>query len=430
MLTRLQFPEPVWSAVIQYVVVDLGLETFDDFRCKYSKDTDFQDVIISKIKQSGGPKDNQPVDQPGKWGARLYQAWESFVAAHGHHQEILTKGAATDDMDKLLDKRALDSLQDSFWARYRLEYPAHLTPGDSLISKKKRELDNFLLTVGDPLKARSLTFDRNHDPRKEQLTDTLTYQPKDAQREVNRSGTVDNWLAGLWLELLALAIAGSTPVDPQPIEPEERKSEAAKYVVVPLCTVIRYIERARECSALVPQGSRYLWLKARCKAERTDWMDKHRKYKIPLGQIIERVYLERNSVWELTTDISPQVRDGDTAALKRQLEQVQAEVKRLRSNPGGGGASISKSQSQREAGGTKQRLSPSRREIPGKPVIMKTNGAGAKLCPDFQYGKCKKTGKECEKGHHKCAGLMPGSSSKVCGLSNHGAETCKRAQRA
>ena len=39
---------------------------------------------------------------------------------------------------------------------------------------------------------------------------------------VSRQGTIGNWLDGLWLELLALTIAGSTLIEPQPQEPEKR----------------------------------------------------------------------------------------------------------------------------------------------------------------------------------------------------------------
>ncbi len=94
------------------------------------------------------------------------------------------------------------------------------------------------------MKARSLTFDRTHDTKKETVGEGLTYTPKSGQVEANRSGNVDNWLEGLWLELHSLAIAGCTPVAPAPTDPERRSSDPTKYVVVPLCTVQRYLWRA------------------------------------------------------------------------------------------------------------------------------------------------------------------------------------------
>ncbi len=55
---------------------------------------------------------------------------------------------------------------------------------------------------------------------------------------VSRQGTIGNWLDGLWLELLALTIAGSTLIEPQPQEPEKRGTDPAFYVVVPWCTAL------------------------------------------------------------------------------------------------------------------------------------------------------------------------------------------------
>ena len=83
------------------------------------------------------------------------------------------------------------------------------------------------------------------------------YEPKEANREPNRQHTWENLLEGLWLEMLALAIAGCTTLETLPVDkdgmpvPVTRKSDATRYVHIPLSTVIKYYERGRYKSSLV-----------------------------------------------------------------------------------------------------------------------------------------------------------------------------------
>ena len=51
------------------------------------------------------------------------------------------------DLDKLMDPKDLDQLKTNFWQRYHLRFPAELMAGDDLISRRKRELDQFLLQL-------------------------------------------------------------------------------------------------------------------------------------------------------------------------------------------------------------------------------------------------------------------------------------------
>ena len=46
---------------------------------------------------------------------------------------------------------------------------------------------------------------------------------------------------------------------------------------------------------------------------------------------------------------------------------------------------------------------------------------GAKLCPDFQTGKCKSA--KCNKGAHRCAVIV--RAQRVCGSLKHGASECR-----
>ncbi len=137
-LTKLQIADDVADGLVEHIVASEGLASFDDFRCQFR--------IAELVAKAKMPVDHTVIDEPGLHGTRLRQVWEAITSTHKVQQDIL------------MDVSGISALRDSFWNRYRVTYPADITPGDALISRKKKELDNFLLTTGNPLKARSLQF--------------------------------------------------------------------------------------------------------------------------------------------------------------------------------------------------------------------------------------------------------------------------------
>ncbi len=67
-----------------------------------------------------------------------------------------------------------------------------------------------------------------------------------------------------------------------------------------------------------------------------------------------------------------------------------------------------------------------------KPEIRYELPDGQRLCPDFQHDCCSSTGPQCEKGLHRCGGILPpgrGATSRVCGMQTHGGQACSTATR-
>ena len=56
--------------------------------------------------------------------------------------ELKRKGEEAPDIDQMLTKDALDSLEGSFWARYKMSWPVEVSPADALMSRVARELAN------------------------------------------------------------------------------------------------------------------------------------------------------------------------------------------------------------------------------------------------------------------------------------------------
>ena len=388
-LTKLQIADDVADGLVEHIVESEGLASFDDFRCQFR--------IAELVAKAKMPVGHTAIDEPGFHGARLRQVWEAITSQHKVQQDIRAKGAEGIKLDELMDVSDISDLRDSFWNRYRVAYPADITPGDALVSRKKKELDNFLLTTGNPLKARSLNFDRNTDPKRKEVAEGLTYTPSGGEIEVTRQGTISNWLDGLCLELLALTIAGSTKLEPQPTEPEKRGTDPTAYIMVPWCTALRYHWRATEASSRVSSNHRYAWLKQRCHEERTIWMECFRESRRPLGRIIAEVYKARENVW---WNQSVSIEGASIPG----ISSLPSQVSSLQQEDGNRGE--------------------------GNNVVVYITGGWKKLCKAFQSGKCRTKGKRCDAGLHKCGGVLPGSNTKVCGLTNHGGHKCGRCRRA
>jgi hypothetical protein len=152
LLAAFGFPDAEANAVFEVFSTNIGLTTYDDFRCFFNEKSDFQGLIIGKATLAPG---NVILTQPGKWASRLRQVWGSPVKAHTDFQDVVTKGSEAQDLDRLLDQKPLADLHLAFWERYHMKFVSAHTPGDSLVSRKKRELDLFHLTVANVLKSRS-----------------------------------------------------------------------------------------------------------------------------------------------------------------------------------------------------------------------------------------------------------------------------------
>jgi hypothetical protein len=136
LLKAFGFPDAEADAVFEVFSTTIGLTTYDDFRCFFNGKSDFQGLIIGKATLAPG---NIILPQPGKWASRLRQIWESLVKARTDSQDVVTKGSEAQDLDKLLDQKPLADLHLAFWERYHLKFVSALTPGDPLVSRKKKE---------------------------------------------------------------------------------------------------------------------------------------------------------------------------------------------------------------------------------------------------------------------------------------------------
>ena len=153
-------------------------------------------------------------------------------------------------------------------------------------------------------------------------------------------------------------------------------------------------------------------------------MERFRESRRPLGRIVAEVYKERENVWWNQSVTNEGDSTSEISALRSQVGSLQQQTK-----AGGGRRNPPQLAIEDKPGVKKEpKVKPNRGE--GNNVVVYVTGGGQQLCKAFQSGKCQTRGKKCEGGLHKCGGVMPGSSTKVCGLNNHGGQKCNRCKRA
>jgi hypothetical protein len=114
------------------------------------------------------------------------------------------------DMDALLPQSDLDRLYNNFWARYKIDFATDADPSDGLVSRRFKEISRRLLTVPNPLKAKTLAQQLPSTKKKSCIPGT-SWTIEEKVEEVVMSETLANYLAGLKVELIALAKAGADP---------------------------------------------------------------------------------------------------------------------------------------------------------------------------------------------------------------------------
>ena len=139
-------------------------------------------------------------------------------------------------MDTLLPQPDLDDLDNRFWSRYKVRYPAWVKPGDLLVSRLSREIGKRLLTVQDVWKTRTLLHQKR-SKQKKTVVGEVTLMMGEAEEPDPVTHDLGTYLQLLFTLMLGYALAGDQPHPSPPTTPELRSSVSTTYVLVPLDVV-------------------------------------------------------------------------------------------------------------------------------------------------------------------------------------------------
>ena len=369
-----------WHASIaKYVVESCQMESLEDFAFSLNSREDAS-KLVAKIRDC--PEELQMVQS-----GRVARAWEGVKEALAQAQAAGKRDIDADgDLDRVLDQKQLDSLDDVFWARMKATFPPAVEPSDFLKSRLHREVSRRLLSVRDVWSVRTLDHQMRTRKRREELGPNLIFYSEGDDADIVYERSVSQYLRCLRTLLIGYAKGGAI-IRPGAPAVERRGDDSTLFVEVPYDVMLKYYFRAERQVARVSPPEQLAWLTAVDEAERSEWVDLFRNSSMTLGEVIKTVFVQRESMWH----VLPEKR---AAAPGNTLMDATNNEKRPRTTkaiavPNGWGSSFKD----------------------GRTVCIRYN---QNLCSG-----------ECPDGNlHVCAKLV--AKGRVCGSKEHRAMNCTR----
>ena len=393
---------------VKVLLMASPMENLEDFRYFWTEEKEI-DTFVAQDDTLTGQKLKLQV-------SRMRRAWTA-TRQNGLRKENRNTVSSVAELDDLLEEGTLRDVKVQHWKRYKVRHPAEVTPSDQLLSRCYREMEKRLLTVYDIWKVKSLLHQVMTTKKRKQVgTHLFTFE--DDVEVASESHDWERYLAKLYTYLLALSLAGSNKVQGAPQE-EVFGTDATKFVDVPWDVLQSYYFRASRAAMLVPEATRLAWLMERDIAERAAWVSQFREGCAPLGQVVLTIMEKRGAHWD------PPIHNTsrpDPAPQPQQFSPGHDSRKRGRGQQKGNGKESLHTEQFSPSSSISQFSSSSPRKMtPG--TVAPALRDGKALCPDFNKGTCKQWS-SCEKGEHKCAKVS--ASGRPCGMSNHGAHTCRK----
>eukprot|EP00435_Cladocopium_sp_Y103_P033844 s1798_g8.t1 len=203
-------------------LVDAGLTSLSEFRffCK-----DEEDVVTTFVTPLG-------LENERLQGAKLKRAWNAVVTAEKARETSQVEGVALEE-DECLPASSLTNMKELFWKRYHWLPPPEQQPSDKLLSKVKRSLEKRNVEVLNMFQVKSLTTQRQGVVKRRKVAPKIWVGEDPADAE-SPSEDVWTYLDNLFIYLVALAMAGAQPINPQPAAAESPSSNSCDYVEFPL----------------------------------------------------------------------------------------------------------------------------------------------------------------------------------------------------
>ena len=369
-------------------MVDSSMQNLEEFRFYFVQESEVA-TWISDVDLGQEKRINE---------ARLRRAWHAVKQLATLREADRTR-SDTADLDDMLDEVSLRDAKAEFWKRYKLRFPAEITPSDSMVSRCHREMGRRMLMVFNVWQAKSLMHQVTSSQKKRKIAESLFVV--DAVEEEAPQRTVDQYMDQLYTYLLALAIAGAQKAPGCPTSLEGLGAESTRYVLVPLDLLQAYYWRARRASQCVPEQARLGWLEKIDTEERGLWVSSFRDSDLTLGTVIAQVMQKRDAHWAFTS-VVPR---AEGPRMERRADRQPRPAMKAGARPVAQGAALAA-----------PKLTPG--------TVATRMRDGKSICHLFQSGRCSKMKeRQCQHGVHKCGKVN--RRGRVCGMPNHGADQCR-----
>ena len=381
----------------------LNALTLNDFAYSMATESDAKTLVeAAKV----------PVDQQIQQTSRVRQAWACVRKTIADAEKVKARGRDDVDLDAMLPQQDLDDLHDKFYARYRLQFPAHVMPSEAVVSRLSKEVDKRLLTLRDVWKVRTQAQLLRAVRKTTVIGDGVAFQHQIPQEEPDREPqSLHVYLNKLFALLLGYAIVGAKVRAGAP-SPELRSSDSTLCVEIPLDVLYKYYYRVKRFAESLPYSEALVQTLRRDEQEREMWIDAFRQSSDPLGVAIKTVFLQQIAVWQPPERVvrAPALRETPTK--RKAFADAEESPQKHKKGKGKG------------TDGARDKIHSG--------LFQLTMGRDAKIsiCSAFQYGKCTeaKAGGTCSKGRHICARKLK-AEGRVCG-GMHMGKDCLNAKRA
>ena len=332
--------------------------------------------------------------------SRVKQAWSGLRQARQQEQVLKRKRANDTDLDLLLPQPELESLADTYWARYHEIWPPHVAPADSLVSRLFKEVSKKALQVPDIWKVRTQKQYLRSQQKKTKIAVGLNLISDEDEEDKISNFCVTKYLELMFTLFIGFAVAGASRRSGAPAPTAEtRMTDPCQVIEVPKDVIMKVYLRAAKKVQTIPASTALAWLEARMEGEFESWVEKYRNTNMSLGEVIQQTYERCEAMWEVE---SPGREPSSSEGVSH-----------------GGG------QSPKKGGEKRKKAEHDGTETEGMAKKAKSWASqmksGSKICKAFNQQRCANPKKKCPHGMHACAGVQP--NGRVCGM-NHAAVAC------
>ena len=350
--------------------------------------TELRFIFANKEEAGTYVKAINNLSEMGIMVARVRHMWRAIRQQASVRESCKSGGDEADLGDMLDDKDLVDAKR--LLKETQAQVPPEIMPAYSLVSRCSREMSKRMLMVFNVHTAKNLKYQVTTSKKRKRLAADLYTEQEEA---VEDARDASEYLDKLTIYMLALAVAGISQSDKDPVTEAVLGSDTTRYVQVPLDVVWNYVWRAKKAAATIPGPRRLAWLERQDVEERTHWVAEFRDGTDTLGAIVKKVMVTRDAHWS-PVEAPKSDTQSHTGRQSRSPTETPRDDKVKHDAPA--------------------RASSQQQEV--KLSLMN----GDKLCPAFQKGTCRTQGKGCAAGLHRC-GVATSANGRVCGKEDHGA---------
>ena len=172
---------------------------------------------IKRKRDIDGITFEEGAEFPRAFYARVRQAAGSVAKSQKRAADLDHTGIE-EQLDVVESTDTINKWKVAFFERHKIVIPYAQTPGCQVLSRLRKEISYRNISVWDMEKVKGLSFEKRQGKTTKEVVDGIQITMDAKLTEEERPETVQDYLNALEMYLLALSIAGITPLSSAPKE--------------------------------------------------------------------------------------------------------------------------------------------------------------------------------------------------------------------